>query len=141
MEYHFYQLDSHQENFTTVSIKEEKVIILLNESEKNSGSITFLSNVMKAVGISLVPDCLVVALPPNGKVDFKTIVRSENPKKILLFDIVPAQLNIKFNPPAFHCFQLLNHHIISLDTIAMIQSDKARKVKLWNELKFMFDVE
>lgn len=141
MDYQYYQLDQQRENFTEVALNQKNIIIFLNSDENNSKVNDFLLNVMKAVKVDFSEACNLISVNKDSLISFKNILQTERSLKILIFGVSPSQLDLKINFPSYHCFQFLHHQIIQVEKVMLIQDDKNRKLKLWNELKFMFKIE
>lgn len=140
MQYNFYRLTDKPANSLPNITGEKKVIIFLHPQENNPSSHTFLTKMMGALGIDLKEGCEIVNIAPDQIVNGAELFRIETPFNLLFFGIEAKNLGLSTKWPPYRCIQLVNHKLILSEKISMIENDKARKLKLWNELKYMFKV-
>lgn len=140
MEYNYYRLLDKPTNSLPKLTDEKKVIIFLSLQENNPSTHTFLTKMMGALGIDLKVSCQIINIDPNQNVDGVDLFRKELPLNLIFFGIEAKNIGLTTKWPPYRCFQLVNHKIILSEKISLIENDKARKLKLWNELKYMFKV-
>lgn len=140
MQYNYYRLPDKPTNSISKLSDEKKVIIFLHTQENNTATISFLTKMMGALEIDLKEGCHIVNIDPNQNVNGSDLFRIEKPLNLIFFGIEAKNLGLTTKWPPYRCIQLVNHKIILSEKISSIENDKARKLKLWNELKYMFKV-
>jgi len=140
MQYNFYRLSDKPANSLPNIPGEKKVIIFLHPAENNPSTRNFLSKMMGALDINLEEGCEIINIDTDQIVNGNELFRRNDEFRMLFFGIEAKHLGLSTKWPPYRCIQLVNHKLILSEKISLIENDKARKLKLWNELKFMFKV-
>lgn len=74
-----------------------------------------------------------------GKHRFASLVKNIEIQKCFLFGVDESEIGINSNIPMYHLVKLNNIDIIKADAPEILENDKQKKSKLWQELLITFN--
>jgi len=115
------------------------LVVCKNPAIPTSNEITFLNNILKAVG--LTPDMAqVIHFNPSTVLNFGKIIRFYHPEKMLCFGFNASDLQLNVKIGIYSPRVLLNTTIILADALHLLESEQQKKAILWQKLKHIFNI-
>jgi hypothetical protein len=133
------------EDFLTLpnikSVAEPKIAVFFkdtNENLLNEKLHQFLANILKAVNIDIENVLLVnVSKPINAA----KVCSTFNLNKAILFGIHLDEVSMQIQINNYQSINLNKISYLFAESLDEIESDKAKKVELWNALKLFFEIK
>lgn len=121
---------------------DKNILIIVQQLEHaflGDDELSFLINILNACKISM-QDVALINASNQTEVHYENINTQFAPKQILFFGVAPQQLNYPIQIPQYK-IQLYNHQqLLCAPALQTLGSDKAEKMKLWVQLKVLFEV-
>ena len=131
-----YHVDSFDELIVEGNQSNPKLIfIVLNADEKVH--LSFLDKILMAIGLDRMTD-VVTIFYDKGNIPIHKKVSSSVNSKVLVFGIPPKKLGLNFSYQQYESVSLDSTKYLFANNLEDIQSDKRKKLALWNILQIMF---
>ncbi len=98
----------------------------------------FLKKVLAAAQLDLERDTFYSEIPLYEPVDIAAGLRIQPAETVLVFGILPAQLGLHIDAPAFQPFSFYGVQWLFADALSVLAPDKNKKGQLWTALKSLF---
>jgi len=120
----------------------KKIAIIVKSDEAiylPDDDLNFLLGIITACKLSMA-DVALINVEKNAGLSYTLITNQIKAEKIFLFGLQPQALGLPLQFPHYQLQQFNNQVYLSSVSLAVLQHDKAEKMKLWNCLKKIFSI-
>jgi hypothetical protein len=114
------------------------LVIVKTETGIEIQSIEFVEKVLTAAKIDLAIDTLLYTTEKTEPIRLFPFAEGKKPDKIIVFGFEPAQIGLNINFYWYFPFVFSDINFLFAEKISLLETDRDRKMKLWNALKSMF---
>ena len=121
---------------------QKQVVIIVNNATTiylPDEELSFLMGILNACKLSMA-DVALVNIAKTGAVNYTEIQQELNAVTLLLFGVMPLQLQLPLQFPNYQIQKFNNQVYLAAPALNTIAADKAEKTKLWNCLKEIFSI-
>ncbi|MEY3432150.1 MAG: hypothetical protein RL131_86 [Bacteroidota bacterium] len=129
--------ESHSEADSTESDSTAHSDTLVLTSVTSPANQVFLENILKACKLnpSTIP---VVVVSKEKKTEHTALEEQYQPKRVLLFEVEPHDINLPIHFPPFQIQSFNNIQFLCSPSLSQLESDKELKKKLWQSLQHLY---
>ena len=132
----------HDGSIGFLGSNQKKVGILVAAAETiylPDDELNFLLGILTACKLSMA-DIALINVSKNPGLTYTAITEQLKAEKIFLFGLDAEALKLPLQFPHYQIQQFNNQVYLSSASLAVLQKDKAEKIKLWNCLKNIFSL-
>ena len=115
-----------------------QVAVLALEEPSSAANRDFLDKVLTAAQLNLAKDAMLAEIPSDEARAIAPDIMEHQPKYVLVFGILPIQLGLSVEVPAYQPITFYDCRWLFADKLSALESDKVKKTQLWTALKQMF---
>jgi hypothetical protein len=130
----YFRLPELENRTSDIIISSEKKLLVVtpNMSEDQESRKTLIA-IINAMKLDAKSDVNYAFVNDDNNIYCEDLL--DGVKLVILFGIPPEQLNININEIKYHLLKLEKYNLIYCDDMAMLNNNKALKMKLWNIIK------
>ncbi|MGH2647442.1 MAG: hypothetical protein ACRDE8_07735 [Ginsengibacter sp.] len=121
---------------------EKNIVFLVNNSQSKflaDKELTFLSGLLTACRLTMA-DIALINFFQNRTFNYHELTNRLNPKKILIFDVPAANLDLPFTIPFFQVQNFHEQVYMLSPSLTELQINKDLRKKLWESLQKIFKI-
>jgi hypothetical protein len=111
----------------------------INSIYLSDETLNFLLGVLAACKLTM-DDVALINEAKNNSLSYDTIKKQLNAEIILLFGIMPQQIQLPLQFPQYQIQKYNSQFYLAAPELLILQQQKAEKTKLWNCLKQLFPI-
>lgn len=115
------------------------VVSNLNATFVSDEQLTFLSGILAACKLTL-EDVGLLNIASDPRVSYKKITEAFNPRIMIMFGVLPDQLQLPFLMPEFQRQSYNNQLYLAVPSLTELENNKDLKRKLWVVLQQIFSL-
>jgi len=116
-----------------------KISILLLKDEYNNQLLSFLSKIIKAIGLDISKECNIREFKREDMINISKIIKSDNSTHLIVFGISPSQIDTQVSLRVNNWNYFDNHSILFTNKLIDIENNIKYKRIFWQELKQEFN--
>ncbi len=128
--------------FAYLGKNEKRIAIIVNDINTiylPDEELNFLMGILSACKLSMA-DVALVNISKVVSINYTEIEEQLDAEKVLLFGVMPAQLQLPLQFPNYQIQKYNNQVYVAAPVLKVLQGDKEEKTKLWNCLKQVFAI-
>lgn len=111
------------------------VLVVIKKIESQE---KILADLIKAIKLDPIKDIFKLIINTESDISISAIIDEFSISKVLTFGVSAKELGYNINQSFYHIYNFENHKLLLSESIDVLQSDKNKKIILWQSLQKMF---